>query len=94
MTASTPRTPASKIRRPSSNTPGGPKVSEEKILVTVRLRPLSPKEQAAYDRSEQVLHMGKILKQIFQPTMINDVQNVITLQTTIVLVISLQGELV
>lgn len=49
MTASTPRTPASKIRRVPSNTPGGPKVSEEKILVTVRLRPLSPKEQAAYD---------------------------------------------
>ncbi|KAL8102759.1 kinesin-like protein NACK2 [Apium graveolens] len=49
MTASTPRTPASKIRRAPSNTPGGPKVSEEKILVTVRLRPLNSKEQAAYD---------------------------------------------
>ncbi|XP_059634670.1 kinesin-like protein NACK2 [Cornus florida] len=53
MTVGTPATPASKIRRtPSctpSGTPGGSKVREEKILVTVRVRPLSPKEQAAYD---------------------------------------------
>lgn len=49
MTVSTPSTPASKIRRTPSCTPRGPKVSEEKILVTVRLRPLSPREQAAYD---------------------------------------------
>uniref|UniRef100_A0A5B7CB36 Kinesin-like protein n=1 Tax=Davidia involucrata TaxID=16924 RepID=A0A5B7CB36_DAVIN len=49
MMVGTPTTPASKIRRTPSCTPGGPKVREEKILVTVRVRPLSPKEQAAYD---------------------------------------------
>ena len=42
-------TPLSKIRRTPSSTPGGPRVREEKILVTVRLRPLSRKEQAMYD---------------------------------------------
>ncbi|XP_027065878.2 kinesin-like protein NACK2 [Coffea arabica] len=43
-------TPSSKTRRTPSCTPGGgPKAQEEKILVTVRVRPLSPKEQAAYD---------------------------------------------
>lgn len=45
----TPTTPSSKIRRTPSCTPGGPRSREEKILVTVRVRPLSPKEQAAYD---------------------------------------------
>lgn len=45
----TPATPLSKIRRIPSSTPGGPKVREEKILVTVRMRPLSRKEQAMYD---------------------------------------------
>ncbi|CAL5328741.1 unnamed protein product [Camellia sinensis] len=49
MVAGTPRTPASKIRRTNACTPGGPKVREENILVTVRVRPLSPREQAAYD---------------------------------------------
>ncbi|KAK3007046.1 hypothetical protein RJ639_017065 [Escallonia herrerae] len=49
MTMSTPVTPSSKIRKVTPTTPGGPKVSEEKILVTVRVRPLSPKELAAYD---------------------------------------------
>ncbi|KAM7513495.1 hypothetical protein LguiA_003078 [Lonicera macranthoides] len=49
MTASAPATPLSKIRRTPCNTPGGPKAREEKILVTVRVRPLSPKELAAYD---------------------------------------------
>ncbi|XAR51115.1 Plus-end-directed kinesin ATPase [Bertholletia excelsa] len=48
MTLGTPATPASKIRTPAC-TPGGPKAREEKILVTVRVRPLNPREQAAYD---------------------------------------------
>lgn len=42
------RFPGSRRTTPSS-TPGGPKLREEKILVTIRVRPLSPKEQAAYD---------------------------------------------
>ncbi|KDP33977.1 hypothetical protein JCGZ_07548 [Jatropha curcas] len=45
----TPATPASKIHRTPSSTPVGSKVREEKILVTVRLRPLSRREQALYD---------------------------------------------
>ncbi|KAH7852200.1 hypothetical protein Vadar_021751 [Vaccinium darrowii] len=49
MVASTPATPASKIRRIASCTPGGPKSREENILVTVRVRPLSSREQTAYD---------------------------------------------
>ncbi|KAK3013608.1 hypothetical protein RJ639_009311 [Escallonia herrerae] len=49
MTMSMPVTPSSKIRKVIPTTPGGPKVREEKILVTVRVRPLSPKELAAYD---------------------------------------------
>ncbi|KAK3213324.1 hypothetical protein Dsin_018030 [Dipteronia sinensis] len=47
--AGTPATPLSKIQRTPSCTPGGPKVREEKILVTVRMRPLNRKEQAMYD---------------------------------------------
>ncbi|KAK7816205.1 kinesin-like protein nack2 [Quercus suber] len=42
-------TPLTKIRRTLSSTPGGSKFREEKILVTVRMRPLSRKEQALYD---------------------------------------------
>lgn len=42
-------TPRSKIQRNASGTPGGPKVREEKIRVTVRMRPLNTKEQAMYD---------------------------------------------
>ncbi|XP_062091216.1 kinesin-like protein KIN-7B [Humulus lupulus] len=49
MMVGTPSTPLSKIQRTSFSTPGGPKVREEKILVTVRLRPLSRREQALYD---------------------------------------------
>ncbi|GAB2291583.1 Kinesin-like protein nack2 [Dionaea muscipula] len=44
-----PVTPLSKIHKTPSSTPGGSKVHEEKILVTVRVRPLSPREQALYD---------------------------------------------
>ncbi|KAG6389040.1 hypothetical protein SASPL_150499 [Salvia splendens] len=42
-------TPSSKVKRSPACTPGGPKVREENILVTVRMRPLSSKEIAAYD---------------------------------------------
>ncbi|KAK4432769.1 Kinesin-like protein NACK2 [Sesamum alatum] len=50
MTIGTPMTPSSKIKRTTpACTPGGPKVREENILVTVRIRPLSSKELAAYD---------------------------------------------
>ncbi|GER36113.1 kinesin-like protein [Striga asiatica] len=49
MTIGTPMTPSSKIRRTPACTPGGPKVREENILVTVRVRPLNAKEIAAYD---------------------------------------------
>ncbi|XVF35194.1 hypothetical protein REPUB_Repub18cG0124300 [Reevesia pubescens] len=45
----TPATPLCKIQRTPATTPGGPKVREEKILVTVRIRPLSRREQAMYD---------------------------------------------
>ncbi|ONI09213.1 hypothetical protein PRUPE_5G224200 [Prunus persica] len=62
MTVKTPGTPASKIDRtpvstPTSkidrtpvSTPGGPRAKEEKIVVTVRLRPLSKREQLAKDQ--------------------------------------------
>ena len=66
MTLKTPGTPASKIDRtpattpggpkantpggPKANTPGGPKAKEEKIVVTVRLRPLNKKEQLAKEQ--------------------------------------------
>ncbi|GAB4853690.1 Kinesin-like protein nack2 [Ancistrocladus abbreviatus] len=49
MMAREPVTPLTKVQRTPSSTPGGPKVREEKILVTVRVRPLSPREQAMYD---------------------------------------------
>ncbi|XWS70127.1 hypothetical protein CRYUN_Cryun03dG0022500 [Craigia yunnanensis] len=45
----TPATPLCKIQRTPTTTPGGPKAREEKILVTVRMRPLSQREQAMYD---------------------------------------------
>lgn len=45
----TPATPLSKIQRTPSTTPGGPRTREEKILVTVRVRPLNRREQAMYD---------------------------------------------
>ena len=49
MMAGTPATPNSKIHRATFSTPGGSRVREEKILVTVRLRPLNMREQAMYD---------------------------------------------
>ncbi|XP_057446995.1 kinesin-like protein NACK1 isoform X2 [Lotus japonicus] len=50
MTVRTPGTPASKIDRTPATTPGGPRAREEKIVVTVRLRPLNRKEQLAKDQ--------------------------------------------
>ncbi|GAB4845247.1 Kinesin-like protein nack1 [Ancistrocladus abbreviatus] len=49
MTEKILSTPASKLGRTQASTPGGPKVKEEKIVVTVRLRPLSKREQAVKD---------------------------------------------
>ncbi|GAA0170389.1 hypothetical protein LIER_40948 [Lithospermum erythrorhizon] len=49
MAIGTPRTPSSKIRRAQSCTPSRSRGHDEKILVTVRVRPLSTREQAAYD---------------------------------------------
>eukprot|EP01018_Ginkgo_biloba_P037049 Gb_39636 [translate_table: standard] len=46
-----PGTPAAKIERTPSSTPGGAKVREEKIFVTVRVRPLSSRELAQRDQS-------------------------------------------
>ncbi|XP_019167258.1 PREDICTED: kinesin-like protein NACK1 [Ipomoea nil] len=42
-------TPASKIERTPASTPGGQRSKEDKIMVTVRLRPLNKKEQSAKD---------------------------------------------
>ncbi|GKV43259.1 hypothetical protein SLEP1_g50573 [Rubroshorea leprosula] len=50
MTVRTPGTPATKIDRTPVSTPGGSKAKEEKIVVTVRLRPLSKREQLAKDQ--------------------------------------------
>ncbi|KAF7136003.1 hypothetical protein RHSIM_Rhsim08G0130900 [Rhododendron simsii] len=51
MTVKNPgATPASKIERTPVSTPGGSKVKEEKIVVTVRLRPLNKREQLAKDQ--------------------------------------------
>lgn len=50
MTAKTPSTPASRVDRTPASTAGGPRGKEEKIVVTVRLRPLSKREQSARDQ--------------------------------------------
>ncbi|KAD4180527.1 hypothetical protein E3N88_29118 [Mikania micrantha] len=50
MTIGTPVTPATKIRTTPTPTPSStPRTREEKILVTVRIRPLTPRELANYD---------------------------------------------
>nr|GMD60675.1 kinesin-like protein NACK1 [Ipomoea batatas] len=49
MTVKTPGTPASKLERTPASTPGGHRAREEKIVVTVRLRPLNKREQSAKD---------------------------------------------
>lgn len=49
MTVKTPGTPASKLERTPASTPGGHRAKEEKIVVTVRLRPLNKREQSAKD---------------------------------------------
>ncbi|KAL7589817.1 hypothetical protein Lser_V15G40798 [Lactuca serriola] len=46
---SVPGTPISKIEKTPIQTPGGSRVREEKIVVTVRLRPLNKREQLAKD---------------------------------------------
>ncbi|KAL3639337.1 Kinesin-like protein nack1 [Castilleja foliolosa] len=45
-----PTTPASKIDRTPVTTPGGPRAREEKIVVTIRLRPLNKREQSSKDQ--------------------------------------------
>lgn len=50
MTLKTPGTPVSKIVRTPVSTPGGSRAKEEKIVVTVRLRPLNKREQLAKDQ--------------------------------------------
>ncbi|GFP94656.1 kinesin-like protein nack1 [Phtheirospermum japonicum] len=45
-----PTTPASKIDRTPATTPGGPRAREEKIVVTIRLRPLNKREQSSKDQ--------------------------------------------
>ncbi|KAL5544803.1 hypothetical protein UlMin_008587 [Ulmus minor] len=51
MTVRTPGTPSSKIDRTPASTPGGSRAArEEKIVVTVRLRPLNKREQLAKDQ--------------------------------------------
>ncbi|KAJ7975156.1 Kinesin-like protein [Quillaja saponaria] len=50
MTVRTPGTPASKIDKTPMSTPGRPRVREEKIVVTVRLRPLNKREHLAKDQ--------------------------------------------
>ena len=50
MSASTPVTPAKKIRSSPTTTPRKQlQLQEDKILVTVRVRPLTPRELASYD---------------------------------------------
>ncbi|KAA8541281.1 hypothetical protein F0562_025244 [Nyssa sinensis] len=50
MTVKIPGTPASKIDRTPVSTPGGPSAREEKIVITVRLRPLNKREQSTKDQ--------------------------------------------
>lgn len=44
-----PSTPSSKIERTPISTPGGSRVCQDKIVVTVRLRPLNKREQSTKD---------------------------------------------
>lgn len=50
MTVRNPGTPVSKIDRTPASTPGGSKRREDKIVVTVRLRPLNKREESAKDQ--------------------------------------------
>ncbi|KAA8542736.1 hypothetical protein F0562_023888 [Nyssa sinensis] len=50
MMVRNPGTPASKIDRTPVSTPGGQRAREEKIVVTVRLRPLNKREQSSKDQ--------------------------------------------
>ncbi|KAJ8553453.1 hypothetical protein K7X08_024131 [Anisodus acutangulus] len=51
MTVRTPGTPASKIDKTPATTPNGNRAREEKIVVTVRLRPLNKRELSAKDHA-------------------------------------------
>ncbi|KAM3380388.1 kinesin-like protein NACK1 isoform X1 [Capsicum galapagoense] len=51
MTVRTPGTPVSKIERTPATTPNGHRAKEEKIVVTVRLRPLNKRELSAKDHA-------------------------------------------
>ncbi|NP_001312228.1 kinesin-like protein NACK1 isoform X1 [Nicotiana tabacum] len=51
MTVRTPGTPASKIDKTPATTPNGHRGREEKIVVTVRLRPLNKRELSAKDHA-------------------------------------------
>ncbi|KAL8124113.1 kinesin-like protein NACK1 [Apium graveolens] len=50
MTVRNPGTPVSKIDRTPASTPGGSKHREDKIVVTVRLRPLNRREESTKDQ--------------------------------------------
>ncbi|KAI4341509.1 hypothetical protein MLD38_026223 [Melastoma candidum] len=50
MTAKTPSTPSSRIEKIPTSTPGGTRSREEKIVVTVRLRPLNKREISLKDQ--------------------------------------------
>lgn len=75
--ASTPvLTPASRVNRTPASTPGGPKAAkEDKIVVTVRLRPLSTREQAAKDQvawecidEQTIVHKTPLNDRSMQPS--------------------------
>lgn len=75
--ASTPvSTPASRVNRTPASTPGGPKAAkEDKIVVTVRLRPLSTREQAAKDQvawecidEQTIVHKTPVNDRSMQPS--------------------------
>ncbi|XP_009589619.1 kinesin-like protein NACK1 [Nicotiana tomentosiformis] len=51
MSVRTPGTPASKMERTPATTPSGHRAREEKIVVTVRLRPLNKRELSAKDHA-------------------------------------------
>ncbi|CAI9113523.1 OLC1v1014136C3 [Oldenlandia corymbosa var. corymbosa] len=74
----TPGTPASKMDRTPAGTPqhGGHRAKEEKIVVTVRLRPLNKREQSAKDHiswqcldDQTIVYKPGPLERIAQPAM-------------------------
>ncbi|XP_071715357.1 kinesin-like protein NACK1 [Rutidosis leptorrhynchoides] len=70
-----PGTPAAKIERTPISTPGGSRVREEKIVVTVRLRPLNKREQLAKDSvswecidDHSIVYKPLASERVIQPT--------------------------